>query len=140
MQSKPQSNNFSTTITATLLTALALTTPTLAGQKVKAVWSTTSFNTVDGGQGQSGHSGGFNLLNEDGKDIYNARYPEGYSPCGTSGATFSVSKGRLGEADAEQDTEFFGLGIALEGKCQIDFELADGVECGEQGGLTGHRE
>ncbi|KAL4880314.1 hypothetical protein BJY04DRAFT_219308 [Aspergillus karnatakaensis] len=163
-----------TTLTTFTLTAVILTLtypcPAHAGQKVKAVWSTGSFNTVNGAQGVSGHSKGFHLLTSEGKDIYNAAYPDGYSPCATGdGRTFRLDGGclkdaayefncklpmggqvdscevfnghggSLGSADAEQETEFFGLGISMSGKCAVDFELAEGVQCGEQGGLTGHK-
>ena len=152
-----------------LLTAFAVT-PTLAGQKVQAAWMGSNFNTVSGpgGSGTAGHGSGFALLDEDGKDIYNADYPDGYVACAAVGQTFKLDGGcltdavysfkctssesgipkncevldghggSLGKGKGDYSTSFFGVGIADGGGCSVELELADNIECGEQGGLTGH--
>lgn len=153
------------------LTALEVT-PSLAGQKVQAAWMGSNFNTVSGpgGSGTAGHGSGFALLDEDGKDIYNADYPDGYVACAAVGQTFKLDGGclkdavysfqcksgetgipktcevldghggSLGKGKGDYSTSFFGVGIADGGGCSVEFELADGVNCGEQGGLTGHHQ
>lgn len=159
-------------ITSRILLSALLASPSLAGQKVLATWSGTNFNTISGpgGSGTANHDGGFHLLDEDGKDIYNAKSPDGYVACAHVGQkfrldggclkdavyTFSCNAGptgipkdcevldgeggSLGKAKAESGTDFFGLGIADGGVCKVQFELADHIDCGEQGGLTGHHE
>ncbi|KAL4876988.1 hypothetical protein BJY04DRAFT_222490 [Aspergillus karnatakaensis] len=121
-----------------------------------------------GGSGTANHDSAFRLIDKDGKDIYNSNYPDGYVPCAHVGQEFRLDggclkdavysfrcsagptgipkkcevlngrRGSLGKGEGDSGVEFFGLGIADGGACAVSFELADGVECGEQGGLTGH--
>ncbi|KAJ5655139.1 hypothetical protein N7507_007089 [Penicillium longicatenatum] len=159
-------------ITSILLPTAITVSPALAGQKVQAAWMGTNFNTVSGpgGSGTAGHASGFALLDEDGKDIYNADYPDGYAACTAVGQNFKLDGGclkdavysfkctssesgipkncevldghggSLGKGKGDYSTSFFGIGIADGGGCSVDFELADNINCGEQGGLTGHHQ
>ena len=108
-----------------------------------------------------GHSNGFSLLDESGNAIWSASYPNDQAPCELDGYTFKLSGGcldhaeysfkcssdeggdpkncevinghggSLGTADGSTSTDFFGVGIAIKGKCGMGFELADGVTCGK---------
>ncbi|PLB50838.1 hypothetical protein P170DRAFT_155132 [Aspergillus steynii IBT 23096] len=142
-----------------LLTAALSATPALAGQKVAAVWSGSTFSTV-GKTGTNNFGSGFTLLNSDRDGIYNDGTPDGHIPCTFAGKEFQLEKGCLGGAwysfrwvasqigipqscevigpdgesvgkgDGNGDTEFFGVGIALTGACSVEFELVDGLGCG----------
>ncbi|KAL4864284.1 hypothetical protein BDV12DRAFT_176393 [Aspergillus spectabilis] len=106
-----------------LLTALAVT-PTLAGQKVSAIWSAGNFNTVSGpgGSGTAGHDSGFNLLREDGKPIYNSRYPDGYNPCTHVGTAFTLRSGCLNGAEYKFRSR--PLGCQRSARCLMDVVAA----------------
>ncbi|CAG7974348.1 unnamed protein product [Penicillium olsonii] len=68
------------------------------GQKLNAVWSTSSYSTISPPKGDSmiGHKDGFSLLKEDGSQVFNVAYPDGYSPCmGGRGALYSLTGGCL---------------------------------------------
>ncbi|KAH8432955.1 uncharacterized protein LDX57_010589 [Aspergillus melleus] len=144
---------------ATLLTAALSATPALAGQKVAAVWSSSTFSTV-GKTGTNSFDGGFALLNSDKDGIYSDGAPDGHTPCTFAGTEFQLEKGclggawysfrcvanqigvpqtcevfgpegqSLGKGDGSNESEFFGVGIALGGACTVEFELVDGIDCG----------
>lgn len=88
------------------LGGIMLATPGYCGQKLNAVWSSSSFGAIGppGGSGSNGYSEGFNLLTEDGEVVFSSKYPGGYSACGNSndshgqaGRTFRLSGGCFAE-------------------------------------------
>ncbi|KAJ5344104.1 hypothetical protein MYU51_012145 [Penicillium brevicompactum] len=138
------------------------------GQKLNAVWSSGSYSTISppSGSAMIGHDSGFSLLKEDGSQVFNTDYPDGYSPCmGGDGALYSLTGGCLEEGaelqfycythaelpdncavrdkdgndiatgEGQDDTNFIGIAISIDGYCGVSFELADGVDC--EPGVTG---
>ncbi|KAJ0413775.1 hypothetical protein BJY00DRAFT_319474 [Aspergillus carlsbadensis] len=155
---------------AALLAAALGATPALAGQKVVAVWSSATFSTVGGQGNTHSFASGFNLITENGEGIYGETYPDGYKPCINVGTEFKLDGGcfggavysfrcnanpigipetckvigpegnDLGRGDGSDNTDFFGLGISQEGSCRVEFELVDGIDCGEDGKLSPHHQ
>ncbi|KAJ5111417.1 hypothetical protein N7532_001952 [Penicillium argentinense] len=152
----------------TLLLSTLSATPALAGQEVVAVWSSSTFST-SGKTGTHNFSAGFALVNQDGESIYSEAYPDGYNPCTFVGQEFQLEKGCFGGAwysfrcqatqtgipqqcevrgpegntvgtgEGEDQTDFFGVGIAKSGACRVKFELVDGIACGaDAAGFSAH--
>lgn len=151
------------TLPTTLLLSALTATPALAGQEVVAVWGGSTFSTV-GPSGENVFDSGFSLVGKNGEKIYNEAYPDGYNPCIFAGQEFQLEGGCLGGAwysfrcqanqigvpqdcevlgpdgysvatgEGSDNTDFFGLGISVSGTCRVQFELWDGIECGDDSG------
>lgn len=146
------------------LSALVVLAATVvhAEQTINVIFSSGEFSTLSGPSGlgnEASHSAGFALIDQDGKTIYEAPYPDDYRPCFSDGRTFSVDMpcfaeprtfycksdfggkpehcsvaGAAGnlimEADGDSETTFIGIAIAIDGKCAVQFSFLPGEVCG----------
>lgn len=81
---------------ALLLGSALFASSGLCGQKINAVWSSTSFSTISGPAGGESHFGsGFALIKEDGTEIWSSKTVNGDDPCKNigDGTIFSLTDG-----------------------------------------------
>ncbi|TLD04589.1 hypothetical protein E2P81_ATG10644 [Venturia nashicola] len=79
-------------IRSTLIT-LASSLATAHAEHLRAVFSSGSFSTITGPNGEGGGSGfetGLTILNDNNEAIYHAKNPANYSPCFAEGRTFEI--------------------------------------------------
>ncbi|KAL3475973.1 hypothetical protein BJX99DRAFT_270789, partial [Aspergillus californicus] len=146
------------------LLALMATTGSVYAEHLRVVFSSGSFNAIQGG---SGNYNGFAIINDDDVAIYDNGYPNDHAPCyhQTDGRTFTIEGdcwgsartfncyagfdgspescsvkdadgNELGSGEGQSDTTFIGISIGTDASCVVEFDSDDveGNVCPEDDG------